>query len=232
MNKVEHLWECQTRQDPFLNLESSSRRLVRLTKEFIEKDTVERPWHLHITIQPRYYDRWDDGEMKELIRHTEYLLCKRFIKGHFEKYCLEDRFHGRVFFESEKNTKERHCHIVFYIPFHMLSRKTEDGWHKLKGSRLWKTEVVRQAFISSYITAYPKDRETLWRYRKSFTNKDGTVNSYRKEENMRLRMPYVQVINHTKKDVKNVVGYDMKESHIEDRLNDIFFTNNNKAVTH
>ena len=43
-------------------------------------------------------------------------------------------------------------------------------------------------------------------------------------------MPYVQVNNNTKEDVKNVVGYDMKESHIEDRLNDIFFTNNNKAV--
>ena len=119
---------------------------------------------------------------------------------------------------------------MFYIPFHMLSRKNEDGWFKMKGSKSWKTEVVRQAFMSSYISTYPMDSETLWRFRKSFTNKDGSVNSYRKEENMRLRLPYVQVIGDTKEDVKNVVGYDMKESHIEDRLNDIFFTNNNKAV--
>ena len=59
----------------------NERELNRLTTKFIENDSVQRPWHLHITLQPRYYDRWADSEIKELVRHTEYLVCKDYLHG-------------------------------------------------------------------------------------------------------------------------------------------------------
>lgn len=214
----------------FSVLESGNEReLNRLTTKFIENDSVQRPWHLHITLQPRYYDRWADSEIKELVRHTEYLLCKDYLHGRWHKYCLQDRFHGRVCFHAERGSKERYCHIVYYIPFHMMTKKTDQGRKQMTGDQSFLTSVVRQRFMSHYIRIYSMSSDRLWKFRCSFRNKDGSQNSFRKEENSRLRTPYIQTIQQTDNDTKQVVRYDMKESHRHNRHDDIYFTNNNKS---
>jgi hypothetical protein len=205
--------------------------LNRLATKFIENDSAHRPWHLHITLQPLYYDRWADSEMKELVTHTEYLLCKEYLHPAFAKFCLEDRFHGRVCFHGQQGSKDRHCHIVYYIPFHMMTKKTSAGRKPMNNEKSFLTSVVRQTFMSHYIKVYSMSPDRLWKFRRSFRNKDDSINAFRKEENSRLRLPYIQTIKQTDNDRQRVTAYDMKESHRRNRHDDIHFTNNNRSST-
>ena len=184
------------------------------------------------TIPGRFFDLMPDEEVKKLIEWSEYLVCRRFLKGRWEKFSHQDRFHGVGFFEGNRRSKSRHCHIIFYIPFHMMSRKNEDGWSKMTGDQSFLTMAVRQQFISSFLSIYPRDPETMKNFIKSFTNKDGVIDSYRRSENTRLTIPYIQTIKDTEEDRKRIVDYAMKETHWPDRFDDIFFSNNKQAVTH
>ena len=102
----------------------------------------------------------------------------------------------------------------------------------MTGDQSFLTMAVRQQFISSFLSIYPRDPETMKNFIKSFTNKDGVIDSHRRSENTRLTIPYIQTIKDTEEDRKRVVGYDMKETHLPDRFDDIFFSNNKQAVTH
>ena len=111
----------------------------------------------------------------------------------------------------------------------MMTKKTDEGRKKMTGKQSFLTSVVGQRFLSHYTKVYSMSDDRLWKFRRSFRNKDGSLNSYRKDENSRLRTPYIQAIQQTGNDIKQVVSYDMKELHRRDRHDDIYFTNNNKS---
>ena len=184
---------------------------------------MKQTYHLHITFQPRYFDRWNDDELKNLIERVEYQLCYQFLKGRWEKYSYEDRFWGIGFWEKDRNTTDRHTHLLFHIPHHKLMVKDRNGWRKPTSTKTFMEMRISSAFRSEYFKMYPRDWLTQKNYKRA-------VKRYGSYETFRIIYPHIQTIGSDKKDKKKVVFYDTKELFRSDRLEDIFFTRSHRAT--
>ena len=175
---------------------------------------MTKTYQLHITIQPRYYDGWNDDEVMNTVERVEYDLCRQFLKGRWEKFCYEDRFWGIGFWEKEKNTSHRHAHILFHIPYQMMMISDNNDWLDFR---------VINSFRTQWFSHYPRDRITRLNYERA-------QRRYGNYEPLRLMFPYIQRIRSDKKDKRKVTYYDTKELFRDDRLEEYFFTRSHRAT--
>ena len=175
---------------------------------------MTKSYQLHITIQPRYYDGWNDDEVMNTLERVEYDLCREFLNGCWEKYCYRDRFWGIGFWAKEKNSSHRHPHILYHIPYQMITVSDNKDWLDFR---------VMSSFRTNWLRHYPRDHITRW-------HSERAKRRYGTHEHIRLMFPYIQRIRSDKKDKRKVTYYDTKELFRDDRLEEYFFTRSHRAT--